>query len=665
MSERYSHIIEVLGQSTFDKIQTCKILVVGAGGIGCELLKNLVLTGFKNIDIIDLDTIDISNLNRQFLFRKQHIGMSKAKIAKESVLKYNELVNITAHHGDVKSIEFGSEFFKKFDLVMNALDNISARRHVNRLCLSVDVPMIESGSAGYLGQVSVIRKGITECFECQPIAVPKQFAVCTIRTNPSAPIHCIVWAKMLFGKLFGPKDDGDSSSLTDLDNDIIHGTEELGNIKRDEKLSIEKEKGFNRWVFHKIFHTDIETLIHMPDLWKDKQPPTSLLLDEILTSKQEQDKKEVEKIGDQLIFTLPDQKQWSFKENVEVFLDCLEKLKQQQLQQNGKPMTWDKDDELALSFVCSASNIRSNIFGIPMKSRFDVKSMAGNIIPAIATTNAVIGGLIVIEAIKIVDGRFDQCRSTYLYQLPSGKRLLMPVEIEPQNPKCFVCNRSFITCRLNTEKITIGQFIDQVLKKTLALNEPILTVGTDIIYEGGDQDLSKEEIEQRSKIEKKTLATHRLTNDTSLIVEDYNQDFQVTINIQHTTDFDEDVKKLKKQKQKEIDEKEGKTTLEKEKEEDDKFFEIIGKSTIQTSQPTTTTTTTTTTSTIDTNNKDSVVEDDDDFMFIEDIPSATTTTTTTNTNATESTTNKKRKEIDTDESEDLESSKKLKSNLQD
>ncbi|KAN0006591.1 hypothetical protein ACTFIU_003305 [Dictyostelium citrinum] len=663
MSERYSHIIEVLGQTTFDKIQTCKILVVGAGGIGCELLKNLVLTGFKNIDIIDLDTIDISNLNRQFLFRKQHIGMSKAKIAKESVMKYNEQVNITAHHGDVKSGEFGSEFFKKFDLVMNALDNISARRHVNRLCLSVDVPMIESGTAGYLGQVSVIRKGKTECFECQPIPVPKQFAVCTIRTNPSAPIHCIVWAKMLFGKLFGPKDDSDSSSLTDLENNIIHGTEELGNIKRDEQLLLEKEKGFKRWVFHKIFHTDIETLIHMPDLWKDKQPPTSLKLDEILSSKELAETKEE---GDQLIFKLPDQKQWTFKENVEVFLDCLEKLKQQFDESNSKPMTWDKDDELALSFVCSASNIRSKIFNIPMKSRFDVKSMAGNIIPAIATTNAVIGGLIVMEAIKVIDGRFDECRATYLYQLPSGKRLLMPTQLEPQNPKCFVCNRSFITCRLNTEKTTISQFIEHVLKKSLAVNEPILTVGNDIIYEGGDQDLSKEEIEQRSKIEKKTLATHRLTNDTSLIVEDYNQDFQVTITIQHTTDFDEETKKLKKQQQKEKDQKEGKTTTQ-EKEDDDKFFEIIGKSIIQPSQ-TTTTTTTTSTESNNNNNKDGVIDDDDDgFMFVEDQPSTTTTTNnTTSTSSTiESTPSKKRKEIDTDESEDLESSKKLKSNLQD
>ena len=55
--------------------------MVGAGGIGCELLKTLVLSGFEDIEMIDLDTIDVSNLNRQFLFRKRHVGMSKAKVS--------------------------------------------------------------------------------------------------------------------------------------------------------------------------------------------------------------------------------------------------------------------------------------------------------------------------------------------------------------------------------------------------------------------------------------------------------------------------------------------------------------------------------------------------------------------------------------------------------
>ncbi len=177
--------------------------ITGAGGIGCEILKNLVLVGVMNIEVIDLDTIDVSNLNRQFLFRPKHVGMSKAIVAAEAVKIFNPDVNIKAHHGNIKDSKFGIEYFKTFSLIMNALDNVDARKHVNRLCLSSNICLIDSGTTGYKGQVQPIMKGITVCYECKPKQTQKVYPICTIRSTPDKPVHCIVWAKECFTLLFG------------------------------------------------------------------------------------------------------------------------------------------------------------------------------------------------------------------------------------------------------------------------------------------------------------------------------------------------------------------------------------------------------------------------------------------------------------------------------
>ena len=100
--DRWYDLKQVYGTEAFQKFQDAKLLVVGAGGIGCELLKNLVSTGFQDIFVIDLDTIDVSNLNRQFLFRRQHVGQSKSKVARESAMLINPDAKIIAHHGNIK-----------------------------------------------------------------------------------------------------------------------------------------------------------------------------------------------------------------------------------------------------------------------------------------------------------------------------------------------------------------------------------------------------------------------------------------------------------------------------------------------------------------------------------------------------------------------------------
>jgi ubiquitin-like 1-activating enzyme E1 B len=93
------------------------------------------------------------------------------------------------------------------------------------MCLAANVPLVESGTAGYLGQVTIIQKDKTECFDCQPKETPKTFPVCTIRSTPSTPIHCIVWAKSyLFGLLFGNSEDDDDETLSKEDS----GNEETG-----------------------------------------------------------------------------------------------------------------------------------------------------------------------------------------------------------------------------------------------------------------------------------------------------------------------------------------------------------------------------------------------------------------------------------------------------
>ena len=133
-------------------------------------------------------------------------------VAGEAIKRFNPLVEVEAIHGNIKDSQFHVDWFRGFDAVINALDNVDARRHVNRMCLAADKPLIEAGTTGFLGQVFCIRKGETACYECFPKPQRVVYPICTIRSTPSQPVHCVVWAKELFKLLFG---DASASMLFD------------------------------------------------------------------------------------------------------------------------------------------------------------------------------------------------------------------------------------------------------------------------------------------------------------------------------------------------------------------------------------------------------------------------------------------------------------------
>lgn len=195
---------EYNSQDSITTLTTSKILVIGAGGLGCEILKNLALTGFKDIHVIDMDTIDLSNLNRQFLFRSQDIGKSKAEIAAKFVMERidDPDLKITPYFGKIQ--DKPAEYYRQFQIVISGLDSIEARRWINATLISlVDdetlIPLIDGGTEGFRGQSRVIIPTITSCFECSlDLLSPKvTYPVCTIANTPRLPEHCIEWASQL------------------------------------------------------------------------------------------------------------------------------------------------------------------------------------------------------------------------------------------------------------------------------------------------------------------------------------------------------------------------------------------------------------------------------------------------------------------------------------
>jgi ubiquitin-like 1-activating enzyme E1 B len=172
---------------------------------------------------------------------------------------------------------------------------------------------------------------------------------------------------------------------------------------------------FAQLLFDKVFNADILRLRTVEGMWQSRRAPEPLDYETVMSQAKDAVAAKAEVLAD-------GQKVWSLEESVVVFNDSLNRLSKRLLELRKTKdvsapdpiITFDKDDEDTLDFVASSANIRSTIFGIDRKSRFDVKQMAGNIIPAIATTNAIVAGLCVLQSYKVLQGEYSKAKEVRL-----------------------------------------------------------------------------------------------------------------------------------------------------------------------------------------------------------------------------------------------------------
>lgn len=215
LDSRYDGQIAVFGKEYQEKLSNVTQFLVGAGAIGCETLKNWAMMGLGTgpkgkIYVTDMDQIEKSNLNRQFLFRTKDVGRLKSECASAAVQAMNpelndKIVTLRDRVGQDTEHIFNEEFWNKLDGVTNALDNVDARTYVDRRCVFFRKPLLESGTLGTKGNTQVVLPHITESYSSSQDPPEKSFPMCTLKSFPNRIEHTIAWARDLFQTLYvGP-----------------------------------------------------------------------------------------------------------------------------------------------------------------------------------------------------------------------------------------------------------------------------------------------------------------------------------------------------------------------------------------------------------------------------------------------------------------------------
>ncbi|MGV9205085.1 MAG: HesA/MoeB/ThiF family protein [Promethearchaeia archaeon] len=196
-------------------VKNSRILIIGVGGLGCEIAKNLAMLGVGHLDLVDLDIIEHSNLNRQLLFAGAEMGTAKALVAAERLKDINPNIEIKGYHTSLERIN--PILYKKADLIIGGLDSMNSRLNLNAHCVRFKKPLVDGGVSGYYGHTYTVFPYENACYECNPLPVgeSEEMAACTVVGVPRKRIHCVFKGSMVFEEKFDR--DPNPKSLADME----------------------------------------------------------------------------------------------------------------------------------------------------------------------------------------------------------------------------------------------------------------------------------------------------------------------------------------------------------------------------------------------------------------------------------------------------------------
>lgn len=472
---RYDGQIKIFGRDLHEKITNQNNFVVGSGAIGCELLKNFAMIGLGSnegsIIVTDMDTIERSNLNRQFLFRNKDIGEPKSKVAANAISEMNPDINIVSHLNRV-GIEteniYNKDFYSKLNMVTNALDNIQARRYMDDKCVDYGLPLLESGTLGTKGNTQVIVPNLTESYNSTVDPPEKSIPMCTLKNFPYQIEHTVQYSIDLFHGLFNQIPDylikyiEDPQFMTKLEaGEALNVFEKLNDMLANIPNNFNDclQYAYNLW--YKNFNFQIRDLLNQfpadklkedgTPFWSGSKkvpiifefdttniyhtnfveycakvlanifniPHENITYDNLVVPKYV--KGNVSNIEEDEEENNDNKKDDNKKiSEVEKFIQILTskydntKLKDIRI----TPQKFEKDDDsnFHVDFVTALSNMRALNYNIDPADRHKTKGIAGKIIPAIATTTDIVAGLVNIELYGLVQGfdKVERYRNTFL-----------------------------------------------------------------------------------------------------------------------------------------------------------------------------------------------------------------------------------------------------------